>query len=74
MSNHKTAPLRVAIVGCGAVTELFHLPVLAGHEGVTVTALVDPGLDRAKRLAALYQVPATFEITDSLTPRLPTPH
>ena len=26
-------PARVAVIGCGAMTRDFHLPVLAGHEG-----------------------------------------
>jgi predicted dehydrogenase/nucleoside-diphosphate-sugar epimerase len=58
--------LNVAVVGCGAVTESFHLPVLAGHDSIALSALVDPDLDRAKRLAALYRVPAVFPSADSL--------
>jgi predicted dehydrogenase/nucleoside-diphosphate-sugar epimerase len=50
----------VAIIGCGAVTSSSHLPVLAGHERVRVTALVDPDRERATRLAALYGMPAVF--------------
>ena len=60
------APVRVAVIGCGAVTQSFHLPVLAGHEGVVVTALVDPNLARAKELASLYGVPSTFSSADSI--------
>ena len=46
--------LRVAVVGCGAVTELFHLPVLAGNPQVELALLVDRDLDRARSLAARY--------------------
>lgn len=65
MSQRKT-PVRVAIVGCGAVTESFHLPVLAGHEGVVVTALVDSNVVRATELAGLYKVPNVFPSADSI--------
>jgi predicted dehydrogenase/nucleoside-diphosphate-sugar epimerase len=60
MSNVKALPIKVAVVGCGAVTEGFHLPVLAGHDGVTIVALVDPDVARAQRLASLYRVPRVF--------------
>src|SRR5580765_5842549 len=62
--QHK--PVRIAVVGCGAVTQSFHLPVLAGHEGVTIVALVDPDVARAERLASLYHVPAVFPSADRL--------
>src|SRR5258708_1180185 len=51
------APLRVALIGCGAISQALHLPVLAGHEGVRLAALVDPAVDRAERLAKGYGVP-----------------
>ena len=34
-------PARVAVIGCGAMTRDFHLPVLAGRERLKVAALVD---------------------------------
>jgi hypothetical protein len=49
-------PLRVAIIGCGAITAGYHLPVLAGHEGVRVTALVDRDVGRAAGLAQAYGI------------------
>jgi predicted dehydrogenase/nucleoside-diphosphate-sugar epimerase len=66
MSNEKRPRLKVAVVGCGAVTESFHLPILAGHHGVQITALVDPDVARATKLAALYQVPAVLPSADRL--------
>src|SRR5580765_6217549 len=62
--QHK--PVRIAVVGCGAVTQSFHLPVLAGHEGVSIAALVDPDVKRAERLAALYHVPLVLPSIDRL--------
>lgn len=61
-----SAPVNVAIVGCGAITESFHLPVLAGHDGVVISALVDPNTARAEKLAGLYKVPRVFASADHL--------
>lgn len=46
--------MRVAMVGCGAVAELFHLPVVAGNPAVELTLLVDRDLGRARELAVRY--------------------
>jgi predicted dehydrogenase/nucleoside-diphosphate-sugar epimerase len=59
-------PVRIAIVGCGAVTEGFHLPVLAGHSRVVISALVDPDVARAQRLATLYHVPIVLPSIEEL--------
>jgi predicted dehydrogenase/nucleoside-diphosphate-sugar epimerase len=48
--------LRVAVVGCGAIARDFHLPVLAGHEGVRITALIDRDVKAAAGLAHDYGV------------------
>jgi predicted dehydrogenase/nucleoside-diphosphate-sugar epimerase len=50
------APLRVAVVGCGAIARDFHVPVLAGHPDVHLAALVDRDRDAAQRLARQYDV------------------
>jgi predicted dehydrogenase/nucleoside-diphosphate-sugar epimerase len=55
-----TPRVRIAVVGCGAVTESFHLPVLAGHDDVVISALVDPNRARADKLAKLYNVPTVL--------------
>lgn len=44
--------LRLALIGCGKVTERFHLPVALARPEVTVAALVDPDEARAAELAA----------------------
>jgi predicted dehydrogenase len=49
--------IRLAVIGCGAVTEHLHLPGIAMSRRAEVTALVDPHLERAQRLAARYSVP-----------------
>src|SRR5947207_9686270 len=49
-------PVRVAVIGCGAISRGYHLPVLAGHEGVRLAALVDRDVSRARELARAYGV------------------
>ncbi len=49
------AGIRLAIIGCGAITERFHLPA-AKSAGFEVVALVDPDTERARRLAAAHEV------------------
>jgi predicted dehydrogenase len=58
--------IRVAIVGCGAVTELGHLPASRWVEGATVVALVDKNLPRARALAKTFGVPRASATTEEL--------
>ena len=51
--------LRVAIIGCGAVAELVHLPSLVTIPGTEASLLVDNNPQRASQLAAAFNVPAT---------------
>jgi predicted dehydrogenase len=44
--------LRIGIVGCGAVTELYHVPALLASPNVTIDSVVDPNMDRARAVAA----------------------
>jgi len=44
-------PLRLGIVGCGAVAELYHLPAVAACPDVRLVAVADPRLERASELA-----------------------
>lgn len=43
--------IRLAIVGCGTVVEVFHLPALSRVEGMELAALVDLDTGRARGLA-----------------------
>jgi predicted dehydrogenase len=51
--------VRVAIVGCGAVTELGHLPAAPRVRGARVTLLVDPNAARLEQLARTFNVDRT---------------
>lgn len=73
------AKFRVLIVGCGAVTERYHLPALAEVDEVQVAAVADADLARAQELAERFGVPAAvqgFEDTlgDSDCVLVATPH
>ncbi|HEV8629934.1 MAG TPA: Gfo/Idh/MocA family oxidoreductase [Thermoanaerobaculia bacterium] len=50
-------PLRIAVVGCGAIAELQHLPALAASRQARAVALVDRELARAQALARRWRVP-----------------
>lgn len=50
-----TSPLRVAVIGCGAIAEMYHLPALARRANrVKRVVLVDPDMARARALAAPF--------------------
>jgi len=49
--------LKLALVGCGAVTEYRHLPALTRRDDCEVVALVDRDEGRAKRLSTQFKVP-----------------
>ena len=51
------SPIRIGIVGCGAVTQRYHLPSAMRVDGCSVTILVDIDRLRAEQLAAKYNVP-----------------
>jgi predicted dehydrogenase/nucleoside-diphosphate-sugar epimerase len=43
--------IKLAVVGCGAVTKISHLPAVAGSKDFELVALVDKSLPRARELA-----------------------
>ena len=47
----KIDKLELAILGCGTVTEIFHLPAAQNSNRAKVKMLVDKGLRRAHLLA-----------------------
>lgn len=49
--------IRVGIVGCGAVSERYHLPALLASPDVAVMALVDTAIERARALATRAGAP-----------------
>src|SRR5579872_5986637 len=45
-----TEPIRLAILGCGAITRSEHIPAVCSHPGVQLVALVDRDLSQADAL------------------------
>jgi predicted dehydrogenase/nucleoside-diphosphate-sugar epimerase len=62
----QSSKLRVALIGCGAISQQMHLPVLAGHEGIELVALVDKNVSRAGELARGYGVKSVLADADEL--------
>lgn len=56
-----TEPLRVAVVGAGAIAQVAHLPVLRKLPGVEVAAICDNDLSKAQALATRFEVKDTFD-------------
>lgn len=61
-----SAPVRVAVVGCGAMTRQNLMPVLSGYERIRVAALVDINAANAQTLADSYTVPRVLTSIDAL--------
>jgi predicted dehydrogenase len=49
-------PLRLALVGCGRIAQVAHLPALEKAEGVRLVAVSDPSRDVAEAVARRYGV------------------
>lgn len=66
-----STPLRLGIVGAGAVTQVAHLPVLARMRGIEVAALADADLVKATALADRFKVPLAFEDLQEMIEKTP---
>ena len=53
-------PVRVALIGLGAIAQTAHLPVLSKMRGVQIVALCDNDAGKARALAQRFNVPNTF--------------
>jgi len=53
--------VRVALIGCGKAAADLHLPILAGHEGIDLVAMVDRDTKRCAELAQGYRVSRVME-------------
>ena len=51
------AVVRVALIGCGRIAQVAHLPALEKAEGVQPVAVSDPGEYVARPVARRYDVP-----------------
>lgn len=56
----KPGPLRLGIIGCGWVTEYFHLQALQKVRNVEVVAAADEDQNRLKRVADQFRIPRRY--------------
>ena len=55
LSRSTSRPLHVAVVGCGRIAEVYHLPAIAANrERCGRLTLIDPSQDRARELAEQF--------------------
>ena len=57
MTKPNTSKVRLAVVGCGAVAQIHHLPAIAHSDRVEAAVLVDADEKRARALAERFGVP-----------------
>ncbi|WNV86003.1 Gfo/Idh/MocA family oxidoreductase [Umezawaea sp. Da 62-37] len=55
-----TGNVRVALIGCGRIAQVAHLPALEKAEGVDLVAVSDPSADVARAVARRYGVPSAY--------------
>lgn len=59
-------PLRVGIVGAGAISQVVHLPIFVEREDVEVVALADRDSHKAEMLSRRYSVPIVMDTDEML--------
>lgn len=59
-------PVRVGIVGAGAISQIVHLPILVERSDVSVVALADRDVHKAEALSKRYSVPIAVDAEDML--------
>jgi predicted dehydrogenase len=58
--------MQVAVIGCGTVAQIMHIPYVVSSQNANLVAVVDPVLDRAECIANMYNVPQYYESVTSL--------
>jgi len=62
----KKDAVQVGIVGCGAIAQLVHLPILQEKEGVSVAAVCDENLAKAKLVAERFEIEPVYPSVEGL--------
>ncbi|MFO7675834.1 MAG: Gfo/Idh/MocA family oxidoreductase [bacterium] len=60
-------PVRVAVVGCGAQSQLAHIPALRQNRNVEIVALCDPDIRKINHLRRLHGIDRYYLDFDDLT-------
>jgi predicted dehydrogenase len=61
-----TDPVRIGVVGAGAIAQLTHLPVLSKMRGARLVALADNDRPKARALADRFDIPDVFTDIEDL--------
>lgn len=61
-----TEPLRVGVIGVGAIAQVAHLPVLAGRDDVEIAAVCDNDVQKAGALAGRFGVRDVYDDIEDL--------
>jgi predicted dehydrogenase len=64
--SRRESPLKIAIVGCGAVSEQFHLPAILAKSDVCLTAAIDRSASRAGLIAGKAGARAFATVAEAL--------
>lgn len=59
-------PIRIGVIGAGAIVQVAHLPVLKKLKGAEVVAICDSDLAKARALAERYAIPGVFDDLEDL--------
>ena len=66
MKSDQSGQLRLGIIGCGAVSEWFHVPTILARRDVRLTAVVDRSADRAELLGRKSGAKAFATVAEAL--------
>lgn len=61
-----TEPLRLGVIGAGAIVQVAHLPVLKRLKGVELAAICDTDLPKARALAQRYGIAGVYDDLEDL--------
>lgn len=61
--------LRIGIIACGKVTEIIHLPAYKEIKGISVVAVCDPNLERARWTAEQFGIPKVYKTHEEMLAR-----
>lgn len=59
-------PVRIGLIGAGAVVQVAHMPVLKRLKHVELAAICDTDLPKARALAERFSIPAVFDDIEEL--------
>ncbi len=59
-------PIRIGVIGAGAIVQVAHLPTLKRLKGAQVVAICDADLAKARALADRYAIPGVFDDLEDL--------